>query len=59
MCSYHPALLTDGCWSPTKLSVFFTTRMDGVLDVWDILQQQREPCLSIKVRALAALARGW
>ncbi|KAE8736682.1 hypothetical protein FOCC_FOCC017863 [Frankliniella occidentalis] len=46
---YHPALLTDGCWSPTKLSVFFTTRMDGVLDVWDILQQQREPCLSIKV----------
>ena len=47
--SSHPALLTDGCWSPTKLSVFLTTRMDGVLDVWDILQQQREPCLSIKV----------
>ena len=30
-------------------SVFFTTRMDGCLDAWDILYQQRAPLLSIKV----------
>ena len=41
--------LTDGCWSPTRPSVFFTTRMDGCLDAWDILYQQRAPILSIKV----------
>ena len=41
--------LTDGCWSPTRPSVFFTTRMDGCLDCWDILYQQRAPLLSVKV----------
>ena len=41
--------LTDGCWSPTRPSVFFTTRMDGVLDAWDILYQQQSPLLSTKV----------
>eukprot|EP00095_Tigriopus_kingsejongensis_P003857 maker-scaffold20_size707684-snap-gene-4.18 protein:Tk03857 transcript:maker-scaffold20_size707684-snap-gene-4.18-mRNA-1 annotation:"dynein intermediate chain axonemal" len=41
--------LTDGCWSPTRPSVFFTTRMDGCLDCWDILYQQKGPLLSIKV----------
>lgn len=33
----------------SRVSLFFTTRMDGVLDCWDILQQQNEPVLSIKV----------
>ena len=42
--------LTDGCWSPTRPSVFFTTRMDGCLDAWDILYHQRAPLLSLKVR---------
>ena len=41
--------LTDGCWSPTRPSVFFTSRQDGVLDAWDILYQQKAPILSIKV----------
>ena len=41
--------LTDGCWSPTRPSVFFTARHDGVLDAWDILYQQKSPILSIKV----------
>ena len=41
--------LSDGCWSPTRPSVFFTTRMDGVLDAWDILYQQQSPLLSTKV----------
>lgn len=47
--SFHKARLTDGAWSPTRLSVFFTTRSDGTLDVWDILQQQKQACLSVKV----------
>ncbi|KAL3276240.1 hypothetical protein HHI36_020956 [Cryptolaemus montrouzieri] len=47
--SYHKALLTDGAWSPTRMSSFFTTRSDGILDVWDILQQQRQASMSVKV----------
>ncbi|XP_030767711.1 dynein intermediate chain 3, ciliary-like [Sitophilus oryzae] len=31
------------------LSVFFTTRSDGILDVWDVLQEQKQACLSVKV----------
>ena len=27
------ARLTDGCWSPTKISLFFTTRTDGFVEV--------------------------
>lgn len=42
-------MLTDGVWSPTKCSMFYISRMDGVLDAWDLLQQQNEPILSIKV----------
>ncbi|XP_055377492.1 dynein axonemal intermediate chain 2 [Condylostylus longicornis] len=45
----HDSILTDGGWSYTKVSLFFVTRMDGVLDAWDILQQLNEPILSIKV----------
>ena len=51
--------LTDGCWSPTRPSVFFTARHDGVLDAWDILYQQKAPILSTKVnpRLVTALLR--
>ena len=41
--------LTGGAWSPTKISVFFTSRLDGVVEVWDFLHNQREPILPIKV----------
>uniref|UniRef100_A0A6P7G3A7 Dynein intermediate chain 2, axonemal n=1 Tax=Diabrotica virgifera virgifera TaxID=50390 RepID=A0A6P7G3A7_DIAVI len=47
--SFHKAALTDGAWSPTRLSVFFTTRADGTLDVWDMLQQQKQASLSVRV----------
>ncbi|XP_057659337.1 dynein intermediate chain 3, ciliary-like [Diorhabda carinulata] len=47
--SFHKSALTDGAWSPTRLSVFFTTRSDGTLDVWDILQQQKQASLSVKI----------
>jgi dynein intermediate chain 2, axonemal len=42
--------LTDGCWSPTKCSLFYLSRIDGNLEAWDLLQQQSEPILTIKVR---------
>ncbi|KAL3314150.1 Dynein intermediate chain 2, axonemal [Cichlidogyrus casuarinus] len=46
---YHTQSLTDGCWSPVRPGVFYTSRSDGVLDVWDITFKQKEPTLSLKV----------
>ncbi|RXN10160.1 dynein intermediate chain ciliary-like protein [Labeo rohita] len=46
---YHMTSLLDGCWSPVRPSVFFTVKMDGTLDVWDILFKQKDPALSLKV----------
>ncbi|XP_015587491.1 dynein intermediate chain 3, ciliary isoform X2 [Cephus cinctus] len=46
----HRDLLTDGAWSCTRYSVFFLTKMDGTLDVWDLLVQQDSPVLSVKIR---------
>jgi len=46
---YETCYLTDGCWSPTRAGVFFTTKMNGVFDVWDFLYKQNEPTLSIPV----------
>ncbi|KAM6111115.1 dynein axonemal intermediate chain 2 [Pterocles gutturalis] len=46
---YHLSYLTDGCWSAVRPAVFFTTRSDGTLDVWDFLFKQNDPSLSLKV----------
>ncbi|XP_069655492.1 dynein axonemal intermediate chain 2 isoform X2 [Haliaeetus albicilla] len=46
---YHLSYLTDGCWSTVRPAVFFTTRSDGTLDVWDFLFKQNDPSLSLKV----------
>mmetsp|Transcript_15613 Transcript_15613/g.20256 ORF Transcript_15613/g.20256 Transcript_15613/m.20256 type:complete len:371 (+) Transcript_15613:147-1259(+) len=46
---YHDTHLTGGCWSPTRPGVFFTTRADGVLDVWDLFWRQSDAALSHKV----------
>ena len=43
--------MTDGCWSPVRPAVFFTTKKDGTLDVWDYLFKQNDPTLSIQVRS--------
>lgn len=32
-----------------RCSMFYISRMDGVLDAWDLLQQHNEPVLTIKV----------
>ncbi|XP_027891450.1 dynein intermediate chain 3, ciliary [Xiphophorus couchianus] len=46
---YQMSYLMDACWSPVRPSVFFTVKMEGVLDIWDLLFKQREPTLSVKV----------
>lgn len=46
---YHSAYLTDGCWSPTRCGLFFLTRIDGFLDVWDFYYRQNEICYSQKI----------
>lgn len=51
---YHLSYLTDGCWSTVRPAVFFTTRSDGTLDVWDFLFKQNDPSLSLKVGSPAA-----
>lgn len=48
--SLHPLLLTLPLIpSLPRVSMFYISRMDGVLDSWDLLKQQNEPVLSIKV----------
>lgn len=49
---YCTVELTDGCWSPTKCSLFYLSRQDGSVEAWDLLQQQSEPVLTIKVGKL-------
>lgn len=44
----------DACWSPVRPSVFFTVKMDGMLDVWDILSKQNEPMLRREVCSLCS-----
>lgn len=46
---YDRSYLTAGCWSPTRPGVFFTTKHDGTLDVWDLYHKQSEPTFSSKV----------
>ena len=40
------ARLTDGCWSPTKISLFFTTRTDGFVEVGGKCENIREKFFS-------------
>eukprot|EP00164_Ancoracysta_twista_P002327 GFYU01003075.1.p1 GENE.GFYU01003075.1~~GFYU01003075.1.p1 ORF type:complete len:570 (+),score=204.31 GFYU01003075.1:231-1940(+) len=46
---YHMSYLTDGCWSPSRPGVFFTTKMDGTLDIWDYFYKQNDPTLMLQV----------
>ena len=46
---YHNSYLTSGCWSPIRAGVFYVTRSDGVMDVWDISHNQNEVQYSHKV----------
>lgn len=46
---YHSAYLTDGCWSHTRPGLFFLTRIDGFMDVWDFYYRQNEVAYSQKI----------
>jgi len=46
---YDTSYLTDGCWSPTRPGVFFTTKLDGTMDIWDYFYKQNIPTLSLQV----------
>lgn len=46
---YHKSYLTDGYWSPTRCGLFFLTRVDGFLDVWDFYYRQNEVAYSQKI----------
>jgi dynein intermediate chain 2 len=46
---YCKSYLTAGCWSPTRAGVFYTARMDGVVDVWDTYHRQNSVAYSHKV----------
>ncbi|PAA61501.1 hypothetical protein BOX15_Mlig008431g2, partial [Macrostomum lignano] len=46
---YHQSGLTDGCWSTVRPAVFFTSKTDGTLDVWDLLFKQNDPTLTVQV----------
>ncbi|XP_056433273.1 dynein axonemal intermediate chain 2 [Gadus chalcogrammus] len=46
---YQMSYLSDACWSPVRPSVFASVKMDGTLDLWDILFKQNDPTLSLKV----------
>lgn len=45
----YSSYLTDGCWSPIRPAVFFISKMDGTLDVWDIIFKQNNPTLTLQV----------
>lgn len=46
---YHKTYLTDAAWSPTRPSVFFITKHDGSLDIWDYLYKQNDPLLTLQI----------
>jgi dynein intermediate chain 2 len=46
---YHSAYLTDGYWSPQRCGLFYLTRIDGFLDVWDFYYRQNEVAYSQKI----------
>jgi len=46
---YHQSYLSGGCWSPSRPGLFYLTRMDGFLDVWDFYYRQNEVAYSQKI----------
>eukprot|EP00898_Chlorokybus_atmophyticus_P005110 jgi/Chlat1/55/ChrspC238811S00930 len=52
---YSSSYVTAGAWSPTRPGVFFTTKADGTLDVWDYFYKQNDPALTLQVRQRSQL----
>jgi len=47
---YESSYLTSGVWSPTRPGVFYITKKNGELDVWDYyFKGQFQPCYTVKI----------
>lgn len=46
---YDQNYLTSACWSPTRPGIFFTTKNNGTMDVWDLFYKQSDPIFSTKI----------
>lgn len=46
---YDDAYLTAACWSPTRPGIFFTSKTNGTVDVWDLFYKQSDPIFSTKI----------
>ncbi|GFS17212.1 WD repeat-containing protein 63 [Elysia marginata] len=47
--------LSCAAWSPTRPGVFFVAKVDGSVDVWDLLDKTHEPALSQSVSPTAIM----
>lgn len=47
--SANPVKMTAGHWSPSRPSVFYISKNDGSVDVWDLLDKTHEPTLTQSV----------
>lgn len=45
--------LSCGIWSPSRPGVFFISKVDGSIDVWDLLDKTHEPTLTQNVSPTA------
>ncbi|XP_033738311.1 WD repeat-containing protein 63-like isoform X3 [Pecten maximus] len=41
--------LSAGHWSPSRPGVFYVAKVDGSVDVWDLLDKTHEPCMTQNV----------
>lgn len=46
---YHDSYLTGGCWSPSRVGVFYVIGTDGFLNIWDFLHRQNDVVYSHKI----------
>jgi len=55
---YHPAYLTDCLWSPIRAGIYFVSRSDGWLLIYDLCYKINEPAYSLKISesALSSIA---
>ena len=44
-----PIRFTSGHWSPSRPGVFYIAKVDGSVDVWDLLDKTHEPSITQSV----------
>ncbi len=45
--------ITDAEWSPTRPGVFFISKQNGSIDIWDIVERTHAPSLSQSISSSA------